>query len=72
MLKQENLRSPKRCELLNKCLAMGLSSHTMAEITECMVGKTEREKEQLAELLLEIISTSSTEEEMILRAKKLG
>lgn len=46
----------------------GVSLHTQAEMTECMDGKTEEEKERLAEQLLEIISTSSTEEEMIAKS----
>lgn len=71
MLKKENPRSRMRIELLSKCTEMGLSSHTEAEITECMDGKTDEEKENLAVQLLEIISTSSTEEEMIERAEKL-
>lgn len=71
MLKKENPRSKMRCELLTKCSELDVSSHTIAEITECMDGKTEGEKENLAVQLLEIISTSSSEEEMIERAKKL-
>ncbi len=71
MLKKENPKSKMRCELLSKCSEKGLSSHTEAEITECMDGKTESEKEKLAVQLLEIISTSSTEQEMIEQAKKL-
>jgi hypothetical protein len=50
---------------------MGLSSHTEAEMTVCMDGKTDEEKEKLAEMLLEIISTSATEEEMIAKSQKL-
>lgn len=71
MLKKENPRSRMRCKLLSKCSEMNLSSHTEAKITECMDGKMDSEKEKLAEQLLEIISTSSTEEEMISRAEKL-
>ena len=71
MMKKENPRSKKRCELLSKCSEMGLSSHTEAEMTECMDGKTDEEKEKLAEQLLEIISTSTTEEEMISKSQEL-
>ena len=71
MLKKENPRSRMRCELLSKCSEMGLSSHTEAEMTVCMDGKTEEEKERLAEQLLKIISTSTTEEEMLAKAMKL-
>ena len=71
MLKKENPRSKMRHKLLGKCTEMGVSSHTIALMTECMDGKMEEEKENLAEQLLEIISTSSTEEEMIEKSKKL-
>ena len=71
MLKKENPRSKMRCELLSKCSEMGLSSHTEAEITECMLDKTEEEKEELAVRLIEIITTSDSEEEMIERASRL-
>lgn len=71
MMKKENPRSKMRCELLKKCMEMRMSSHTKAEMTECMIGKTESEKENLAVQLLEIISTSSTEEEMIDKAMLL-
>ena len=50
---------------------MGVSSHTEVEMVKCMAGKTEEEKEKLAEQLLEIISTSKSEQEIIDRAKKL-
>ena len=71
MMKKENPRSKMRCELLSKCSEMGLSSHTEAEITECMIDKTEAEKEELAVRLIEIITTSNSEEEMIERASQL-
>ena len=71
MLKKENPRSIKRHKFLQKSMEMDLSSHTEMELVECMDGKTDEEKENLAVQLLEIISTSSTEEEMIERAKKL-
>ncbi len=72
MLSEENKMFIQRHAMCKMLSEKDVSYHTRAEITECMDGKTEREKEQLAEQLLEIISTSSTEEEMILRAKKLG
>lgn len=72
MMKNEEPRSRLRCELLSKCSEMGLSAHTEAEMTECMYGKTDEEKESLAEQLMEIILTSTTEEEMIDKSKKLG
>ena len=71
MLKKENPRSRMRCEFLSKCTQMGLSSHTEAELTVCMSGKTDEEKEKLAVQLIEIITTSKTEQEMIIKAQKL-
>ncbi len=71
MLKNENPRSKMRCKLLSKCTEMDISSRTIAVITECMIGKTESEKENLAVQLLEIISTSKSEQEMIERASRL-
>ena len=71
MLKQENTRSKKRCEFLRMCTELGLSSRAEAEITECMYGKPDEEKELLAEKLLVIITESKTEQEMIDKAKLL-
>ena len=71
MLKKENPRSRMRHELLSKCTELDISSRIIADITECMLGKTDEEKEKLAKQLLEIVSTSSSEKEMIERAKKL-
>lgn len=71
MMKKENPRSKIRCELLSKCSEKGLSSHTEAEMTECMLDKTDEEKEELAVCLIEIITTSASEEEMIERSRIL-
>ena len=71
MLKKENPRSRMRHELLSNCTELDISSLIIADITECMLGKTDEKKEELAKQLLEIISTSSSEKEMIERAKKL-
>ena len=71
MLKKENPRSKMRCAMSKVFLEKGVSSHTQVQMVKCMDGKTEEEKEKLAEQLLEIISTSSTEEEMIEKSKKL-
>ena len=40
-------------------------------MTECMADKADVEKERLAEQLMEIVSTSTTEEEMISKSRKL-
>ncbi len=71
MLKAENPRSKKRCEFINKAHELEISMNTEAKITACMYGKTDEEKELLAEKLLEIITESETEQEMIERSKKL-
>ena len=71
MLKKENPQSVKRCAMFEMLSEKDVSYHTRAEITECMAEKADEEKEKLAEKLMEIISTSSTEEEMIERAKTL-
>ena len=71
MLKGAEPRSKKRCDLLRKCSEMAISYRTRAELTECMLGKTDDEKEELAEKLIEIVLTSKTEEEMVERSRKL-
>ena len=71
MLKGASPIRKMRVELLGKCSERDLSSHTVAKLTECMDGKTEEEKEKLAEQLLKIISTSNTEEEMITKSMGL-
>ena len=71
MMKKENPRSRMRCAMCTMFTERDISMHTQAEMTECMYGKPDEVKEQLAVLLMEIVSTSTTEEEMIARAKKL-
>ena len=71
MLKKENPRSRMRCALSKMFTEMGVPLHTQAKMTECMDGKLDTEKEKLAELLIEIISTSASEEEMIAKSMKL-
>ena len=71
MLKAENPRSRKRHAFMSKARDLDISMRTRTEITTCMYGKTEEEKELLAEKLLEIITESETEQEMIERSKKL-
>ena len=65
MLKPENPMSIKRCAFMKKCRELNLSSNTEAQITVCMDGKSDEEKEKLAEKLLVIITESKTEQEMI-------
>ena len=71
MMKKENPRSRMRCALSQLFTAKDISMHTQAEMTVCMYEKPDEEKEKLAEQLLGIISTSSTEEEMIAKAMEL-
>ena len=70
-MKKENPRSRLRCALCQMFTDKGVSIHTQAEMTECMADKADEEKERLAEQLMEIISTSTTEEEMISKSRKL-
>ena len=60
-----------RCALGKMLSEKDVSAHTQAEMTECMEGKADEEKERLAVLLMDIVSTSSSEEEMINRSKEL-
>lgn len=71
MLKKEDPMAVQRHKLLQKFIQMNLLSHTGMKLVECMDGKTEAEIEKLAEQLLEIITTSDSEEEMIERARQL-
>ena len=71
MLKKENPQSMMRHAMFRMLSEKDVSCRTRAEITECMAEKVDEEKEKLAEKLMEIISTSSTEEEMIERSKTL-
>ena len=66
-----NPKSIHRTKLMEKRRELGISVHTMAVITECMIDKTEEEKEKLAISLMEIVTTSCCEDEMIERAMKL-
>lgn len=60
-----------RIKLLDKCSERDLSYRTIAEMTVCMDGKTEEEKEILAKQLLAIISKTSDEKEIIEKAMRL-
>ena len=61
----------KRCNLLSKFSEMDLSYSTRVTLTESMDGQTESRKEEIAEQLLTIISTSSTEKEMLEKAAQI-
>lgn len=61
----------RRCELLQSFLEKEVSFNTTAALAAYMHGKTEKEKEAVAEQLLTIISESSTEEEMLQKALQM-
>lgn len=71
MMKKDNPRSRMRCALSQILTEKDVSMHAQAEITVCMSEKTDEEKEKLAVQLIEIISTSKTELEMIIKSQKL-
>ena len=51
----------KRCELLTLCMELGMSSSMILPLVEPMEGKTDEEKEQMAEqIILELQSKSGT------------
>ena len=66
-----NPRTINRTKFLEKSTELNISAHTEAVITECMLDKTDEEKEELAIYLMEIITTSCSEQEMIERASRL-
>ena len=70
MLK-ENPRSRMRCALCEMFTEKDISMHTQAEMVECMGDKSDEEKERLAVLLMEIVETSATEEEMVTKSQRL-
>ena len=71
MLKKENLESKMRCAMSKMFTEKDVSLHTQAIMTECMDGKTEKEKEKLASQLLTIISECNSEDEMLIKAQQL-
>ena len=71
MMKKENPHSKMRCKLLDICSEKNLSYHTIAIITKCMEGKPDNEKERFAEMLIEIILTSNSEEEILNKANEI-
>ena len=71
MMMKENPRTKMRCALSTLLMEKGVSIHTQAEITVCMDGKSDEEKEKLAVQLIKIVSTSKTEQEMICESQKL-
>ena len=71
MMKKENPASKMRCEMCKMFTEKDVSLHTQAIMTECMYEKPDEEKEHLAIQLMEIIQTSTSEEEMISKSKEL-
>lgn len=68
MAEGENQEGVQRLKLLKYCTKIGLSYDILAPMTRCMRGKTDKEKDQIAEKLLRIIESSKSEEEMLKRA----
>ena len=58
---QEGIRpgTEKRCELLKICLEKGMSNSMISKIVEPMRGKTEEEKEQIAEKALKELQSEN-------------
>ena len=71
MLKGEDKAYEKRHSLCVKFRDMNLSYSTRIELTKSMDGQTETTKEKIAEQLLQIISESKTEKEMLEKASQI-
>ena len=70
ILKKENPRSVKRCNFLKYCHDNNVPISTLLKLTALMRGKSDEEKELIAEKLLKIVESSQTEDEMIAKAEK--
>ena len=71
MLKKENPFTKNRNALLRKFSEMNLSFSLRADLTKPMDGQSESTKEKIAEELLQIVSESSSEQEMLEKAAKI-
>ena len=71
MLKKEDKEFEKRYALLRKFSEMDLPYSLRAELTKPMDGQSESTKEKLAEELLQIVSESSSKQEMLEKAAKI-
>ncbi|MGN0573040.1 MAG: hypothetical protein ACI4IX_03795 [Acutalibacteraceae bacterium] len=71
MLKKENPFTKNRNALLRKFSEMNLPFSLRAELTKPMDGQSENIKEKIAEALLQIVSESSSEKEMLEKAAKI-
>lgn len=68
MAEGENQEGVQRLKLLKYWTKTGLSYDILLPMIQCMRGKTDKEKDQIAEKLLRIIESSDSEEEMLKRA----
>ena len=71
MLKGARPGTEMRCCFAKKCSEMDLPYSIRAKLTESMDGQTEIIKEKIAEQLLQIISESKTEKEMLEKASQI-
>ena len=71
MLKKENPFTKNRNALLRKFSEMNLPFSLRADLTKPMDGQSESTKEKIAEELLQIVSESSSEQEMLEKAAKI-
>ncbi len=71
MLKKEDKTYEKRHNLCAKFREMNMPYSMRIELTKSMDGQTETTKEIIAEQLLQIISESKTEKEMLEKAAKI-
>jgi hypothetical protein len=71
MLKEEDKAYEKRHSLCVKFRDMNLPYSIRIELTKSMDGQTEIIKEKIAEQLLQIISESKTEKEMLEKASQI-
>lgn len=71
MLKTDTVHDKMRHELFKTFSEREISYATRVEMAEYMNGKTDEEKEKIAEQFLEIILASDTEEEIVNKIKTL-
>lgn len=71
IMKKENPAFKKRHKLLRAFSRMDLSYHTRASMVTPMLNKSESEKEEIAEVLMGIIESSTSEEEMIQKTEEI-
>ena len=71
-LRQENPKSKQRCKLLNYLLDKNVSTNIIVQIINPFNGRTDEEKEVIAEKLFNAIKNKETPEEMLKAAQALN